>query len=234
MDSLADILNKWEINKIRPGRSKSSREKLQSKILILEAVCDINASDSKSFFKIHINECLWDDRTAIVISFTSQTEIKKAGLRMENHQLQILSSISHNLVTPLNGMLGMLSVTSEESSLEELRNKLKVLYSTSRQLNSVVDDIIDLSMFSSGRLKLNIEEVDIMNIVEEVFEILKFQAVFKGIQLKIMNSLPEHLRRFKTDGRRLRQVLLNLIGNAIKFTREGGVSLKIYEKKNEN
>lgn len=137
-----------------------------------------------------------------------------------------LATMSHEIRTPINGMLGMLELL-EMSGLDEKQAKWAGIASQSADsLLTIVNDILDLSKIEAGKLELETIEFSPRELAGSVFELLKVKAEEKGLAfaLEIDEAVPA---AFVSDPTRIRQVLINLLGNAVKFTRQGGVTLKV-------
>jgi signal transduction histidine kinase/CheY-like chemotaxis protein len=138
----------------------------------------------------------------------------------------VLAAVSHEFRTPLNGILGLTGLLLESDLTADQRNYAKGVRSSGEALLRLVDDMLDFSRIEAGRLELRPEPTDLARMAEEIGELLATRAHDKGIELAIApaRDLPQTV---EVDAQRLRQVLLNLLGNAIKFTAAGGVTLSI-------
>jgi signal transduction histidine kinase/CheY-like chemotaxis protein len=138
----------------------------------------------------------------------------------------VLAAVSHEFRTPLNGILGLTGLILESDLTADQRNYAKGVRSSGEALLRLVDDMLDFSRIEAGRLELRPEPTDLARMAEEIGELLATRAHDKGIELAIApaRDLPQTV---PVDAQRLRQVLLNLLGNAIKFTAAGGVTLSI-------
>lgn len=145
---------------------------------------------------------------------------------------KMLSSICHDLRSPINGLLHFIK-SAKETEDEEIRSKyFECAIVNTNLLFNMVNDILDLTLLSQGLLKLNKERFPLTLVIEEVFELMRLQAMSKGIELLIDNNIPGLL--LYSDSRRIKQILINLIGNAIKFTFSGIVKLKVRKINNGN
>ncbi len=150
-------------------------------------------------------------------------EAALAALEAKSH---FLSVMSHEIRTPMNAILGMADLLSETVLSADQRRYLDTMRSNSASLLNLINGILDLSKVESGRLSLERADFDLVEMAEGVMETLGVRAHEKGLELvlRIASAFPTAL---KGDPLRLRQILLNLLGNAIKFTEHGEVTLTI-------
>ncbi|MFO0578735.1 MAG: ATP-binding protein [Polyangia bacterium] len=137
-----------------------------------------------------------------------------------------LATMSHEIRTPLNGVLGMAALLSGTPLDTEQRDYVEVIQSSGTMLLTVIDDILDFSKIEAGRLELEHRPLSLQRCVKEALDLLRPRALDKGIQLAspYEDSLPEWVQG---DATRIRQVLVNLIGNAVKFTKQGTVTVEV-------
>lgn len=137
-----------------------------------------------------------------------------------------ISTVVHEIRTPLNGILGMTHLLSQTKLTAEQQNYLSGIRQSGHMLAQLVDDILDLSTMEAGRFRLNTRAENLRQLIESVVEMLAHRAHEKRIEIAatFAADLPELL---DVDPARLRQVLFNVIGNAVKFTVEGGVLVRI-------
>ena len=139
---------------------------------------------------------------------------------------RFLATVSHEIRTPLNGILGMADLLREAPLDAEHASYLEAIRSSGSALVRLIDEILDFSKIEAGRLELVAESFDLHHLVEGVVELLAPRAQSKG--LEIAASIAGDVPRFVIgDALRLRQVLTNLAGNAVKFTEQGGVGVSV-------
>jgi predicted ATPase/signal transduction histidine kinase/CheY-like chemotaxis protein/tRNA A-37 threonylcarbamoyl transferase component Bud32 len=140
---------------------------------------------------------------------------------------EFLASMSHELRTPLNGILGYAQVLKKNKALtEQQQNGLQVIHQCGEYLLTLINDVLDLSRIEARKMELHPSTFHLPRLLETVLEICRIRANQKQIILnyEILSPLPEFVH---ADEKRLRQVLLNLLGNAVKFTETGSVTFKV-------
>lgn len=139
---------------------------------------------------------------------------------------RFLASVTHEVRTPLNGILGMAELLSATSLDAEQQTYVAAIRSSGSALASLIDEILDFSKIEAGKVELAEDSFDLVALVEGVAELLAPRAQGKGLEIASTVAL-DVPRKVVGDPVRLRQILLNLAGNAIKFTETGGVGLRV-------
>jgi diguanylate cyclase (GGDEF)-like protein len=154
------------------------------------------------------------------------TQSRDDALRTALMKMQFAATVSHEVRTPLNGVVGMLDMLKEMRLTTRQQECVDVAWNSARALIELINDILDFSKMEAGKLELDEVELDLRRLVEDVIELLARQAQQKGLEIGYLidADVPGHI---KGDSLRLRQVLLNLIGNAVKFTEHGEVAVHI-------
>jgi signal transduction histidine kinase len=157
-------------------------------------------------------------------------ELAEKGHQLElasQHKSQFLANMSHELRTPLNAILGYTELIMDHiygEVPEKIGEVLERVQQSGHHLLDLINDVLDISKMEAGQLTLALSDYSLAEVVQTVFSAVESLAVEKGLTLTV--ALPDDLPRGKGDERRLAQVLLNLLGNAIKFTEDGVVQVQ--------
>jgi PAS domain S-box-containing protein len=149
---------------------------------------------------------------------------ERAAQAANEAKAQFLANMSHEIRTPMNGVLGVMHVLKRELPAGDSAKLLGEALAAGQMLSTLLDDVIDISRIEAGRLELAREPVDPRELVRSVARLLGGQASHKGLRLEL--DIADDLGWVQTDPTRVRQALFNLIGNAVKFTLQGSVTVR--------
>ncbi|MCW2278503.1 PAS domain-containing sensor histidine kinase [Heliophilum fasciatum] len=189
--------------------------------------------------------CFYDEEGRIIGHFGVQrdvTERKRAEEKLKEAKelaeaankakSQFLANMSHEIRTPMNAILGMAELLKDTQLSEEQNNYASTIYESTEALLTVINDILDLSKIEYGKVSVDQVEVNIQETISSVINLMSIKAEKRGIKLHtFIDQELDHI--IMADPARLRQVILNLVGNAIKFTPHGEVSLYVKSETEE-
>ncbi|MBS0150735.1 MAG: response regulator [Nitrospira sp.] len=140
-----------------------------------------------------------------------------------------LATMSHELRTPMNGVLGCTQLLQDTSLTDQQRELIETMHRSAEALLTLVNDILDFSKIEAGKMTLEVADVNLRGLIRDVTTLTEGLAAHKGltVSVEIESGVPEE---FRGDPVRLRQILFNLVGNAIKFTQQGGVTIAVAVK----
>lgn len=188
---------------------------------IVFTLCTIIAIQSFSYFAVRVGFDRERTKTKLQNEELEKTNILKT---------QFLANTSHEIRTPMNGVIGMTTLLQNTNLTPEQREYVDAIQTSSERLLSVINEILDLSKIDAGQMPLHPEVFQLSRCVEESLEINTPTATHKGIEL-IYHIAPDIPDFYVGDMGKLRQILINLIGNALKFTEHGEVVVEVQMEK---
>lgn len=212
----------------------------------IEYSCEHRVKMKSGEFRWHLSrgKPLMDEKGQIVRWFGSSTDIhdqkltevamrkaKEEAEKASTLKSTFLANMSHEIRTPLGAMLGFAELLRDpDLKAEDKQNYTNILMRNGEQLSLIINDILDLSKVESGHLKFEIEKISPRLLMSEVVSLFKVKALEKGLSFDYVcdDSTPLTI---SSDAMRVRQILTNLVGNALKFTQSGSVKIKSYGTK---
>ncbi|MGA9380500.1 MAG: PAS domain S-box protein [Phormidium sp.] len=194
---------------------------------------DLEKPDGMYIYEARIIKSGADEIVCIVRDITERKQVEEvlqkalaAAQAASISKSRFLSHMSHELRTPLNAILGFSQVMARSNSLSsEQQEQLKIINRSGEHLLNLINDILSMSKIEAGQVTVNENRFDLYQLLEDIEQMLCFKADAKGLQLIFERAanVPQYI---ETDESKLRQILINLLGNALKFTNEGSIYLR--------
>ncbi|XZE36276.1 PAS domain S-box protein [Pirellulaceae bacterium SH501] len=214
------------------------RKSLLERSSIAIEIVNYDASGKSYWIELKIDPVLDDSGTltnyiATQIDITERKKFeqnlcqaKQAAELANKAKSEFLAAMSHELRTPLNGVIGMAELLAESNLDQRQKSFVDTCRRSGQALLTLINDILDFSKIESGKLELDSHPFELMQLAYEAVDVIAYRAEQKGVKLRLYSKNPGTLPLLG-DSHRLRQVLTNLVGNAVKFTDQGSVTVEI-------
>ena len=199
----------------------------QSDATVDEIVMRAGAADYLQKSEIETPRFMRTIRYAMVRRDIENERLERDKIEQKNKAKdKFLAHLGHELRTPLTSILGYTELLIDDSRNKDVKQELSIIQSNGRHLLSLLNDLLDMSRIMADKLDLNIKPVNVCAFLTDIHSLMRLSAKDKGLSLDIvaLTPIPEFI---DTDPTRLRQVLLNLISNAVKFTDKGSITLSV-------
>ncbi|MBW3497087.1 PAS domain-containing hybrid sensor histidine kinase/response regulator [Janthinobacterium sp. NKUCC08_JDC] len=208
---------------IFPCEVRLVRLPMEGRRLVRSGIVDISERKQSEQellgYRDHLEELVQQRTAALSVAVTEAESANRA-------KSVFLANMSHELRTPLNSVIGFSQMMADSSSMfEEEKHNLAIINRAGHHLLTLINDILELSKIEAGRMQLQAGPVDLNGLLDEVLEMVRMRSSDQGIALRLERAGVPPLVRL--DGAKLRQVLLNLLSNALKFIKQGSVTLSL-------
>ena len=203
----------------------------QKSVVSLEEQIDFSSKGMPRVFIILVTPMTDEEgkSTGIMVLFNDVTEIKnalKAANRANHAKSEFLAKMSHEIRTPMNAIIGMAELALRENKLDTVREYVYTVKQASANLLSIINDILDFSKIESGKMEIIQKNYSLSSLLNDVISIIRMRAI--DSQLQFIVNIDSNLQNALIgDEIRIRQVLINILGNAVKYTKEGFVLFSV-------
>ena len=199
---------------------------LREKAVTLSA--SYSTEEQRRVYEVKLKKIRWNGQDAIAVLFNDMTDQENLiALKLASaNKDKIIGTVSHELRTPLNGIIGLLEMAEKIVENSEAVEYIRLSKDNAHLLNSLVNSHLDLQQITAGKLRLNSAPLNIYKVLNDLTRLFQFQTKQKGLYLEAV--IDQDVDEFiTTDENRLKQILINLIGNAAKFTSKGGIRIEV-------
>jgi len=222
------LFKKFMEKAVRKWSRGETQEKFSCNLSYTRPHLSPDDSNHIATFEAGVIPIIWDEQSAIAIILHDITQQQTIlSLKVADAQKDaLLATVSHELRTPLNGMLGIIQVMQKRIRDKELLHYVNICKNSGNLLLALVNSILDLNQIRANTIKLYSAKVHLEEFLNELIHLFEIQCAQKNLSLKL--KISQHLEKFIfTDKNRLSQILINLVGNALKFTDKGGIEILV-------
>jgi signal transduction histidine kinase/CheY-like chemotaxis protein len=215
----------------------------------LELFHEISKDISRALYAYKI-EAMHKEEERQIHMYSEQIKIHNENLRIINQELMnakiraeeadrlksvFLANMSHEIRTPMNGIIGFCELLKKQNIPDEKKTEfLDIIAASGERLTNVIDDLINYSLLEAGQFSISYLEMNVNDLLHDLYAIYKRKAEDKGLELKLKTGLKDKDASIITDGQRVRQILVKLIDNAFKFTSKGSIEIAYKVLKNDS
>jgi two-component system sensor histidine kinase/response regulator len=224
---LASVIGPPLLATVLPGVPHDSGIAMMGALFVGFLILEGN-HQSRSFWRAISKNSLLEQHTVDLEEARRGAEAARREAENANrHKSEFLANMSHEIRTPMNGVIGMTSLLLDTRLSPEQRSQALTIRSSADSLLGIINQILDYSKLGAGRVTIEITDFDLREVMDEVADLIAAQAHLKGLgfSCRVPPGVPTHLRG---DPSRIRQVLVNLVGNALKFTETGEVVMAVH------
>jgi len=162
--------------------------------------------------------------------YESERRTRELAQQANRAKSEFLANMSHEIRTPMNSIIGFSDLLLQENLPEELVDFAKTIKFNGESLLEIINQILDLAKVETGRMEVDVVECNLSELVENVSQLLRPRVLDKGLKFKVSTD-PEHLPYIETDSLKIRQIMVNILGNSVKFTEEGEIEFTVNVRK---
>ncbi len=165
--------------------------------------------------------------------YESEKDSKEIAQSANRAKSEFLANMSHEIRTPMNSIIGFSDLLLQENLPDDLVDFIRTIKINGEGLLQIINQILDLAKVETGRMEVDNQEFDLEELIDNVTQLLRPKVLDKGLTFKL-NKNPQNLPIINADSLKIRQIMVNLIGNSIKFTEEGKIELDVFIKEKKN
>ncbi|MCX7823690.1 MAG: PAS domain S-box protein [Syntrophobacterales bacterium] len=214
-----EFLHRRADGSVRYVEVHSSPIEVKGKVLLHSIIHDVTDRKTAEASLLETNRRLEEEKKRA-------SELAAQAEAANKAKSEFLANMSHEIRTPMNAIIGMTSLLLETELTSEQKHYTEIIHSSAEALLEIINDILDLSKIEAGKLELECVTFDLQDLLEDLVATMAAKAHEKGLEL-LFEMDPDVPTLLLGDPARLRQVLMNLMGNAVKFTHEGEIFLKV-------